>query len=145
MNKSDEYYTPKWIFDTLKIQFDLDVAAPRGGVIWLPATNHFSIENNGLTQQWTGKVWMNPPFSKPTPWVEKFIAHANGVALLPYSKSNWFDKLWQVADGLATLTPRLKFEHVDTGTTSILMPCLLVSMGEVCTNALKMSQLGRVR
>jgi hypothetical protein len=25
---TDDYWTPKWIFDALKVQFDLDVACP---------------------------------------------------------------------------------------------------------------------
>jgi len=31
MKDSDEQYTPKWIFDGLNVQFDLDVCAPQGG------------------------------------------------------------------------------------------------------------------
>ena len=30
---SDDYYTPKWIFEALGEHFDLDVCAPPGGVI----------------------------------------------------------------------------------------------------------------
>jgi hypothetical protein len=29
--ESDEWYTPKYIFDALGLRFDLDVAAPVGG------------------------------------------------------------------------------------------------------------------
>jgi hypothetical protein len=28
---SDDYYTPRWVFDALGLRFDLDVAAPPGG------------------------------------------------------------------------------------------------------------------
>ena len=34
---SDDYYTPAWVFDRMGLRFDLDVAAPPGGVSWLPA------------------------------------------------------------------------------------------------------------
>jgi hypothetical protein len=145
MKASDEYYTPQWIFRALNIKFDLDVSAPKGGVPWLPANNHFTIEDDGLAQNWYGNVWMNPPYSKPTPWIDKFIAHGNGIALLPYSKSKWFDKLWNVADGFASITPRLKFEHRDKGTQSIFMPCFLASMGSYCTDYLKASGINKVR
>jgi hypothetical protein len=33
MRDSDEQYTPKWIFDALGVEFDLDVCAPQGGWI----------------------------------------------------------------------------------------------------------------
>lgn len=35
---SDDYYTPRWLFDRMGITFDLDVCAPPGGVPWIPAT-----------------------------------------------------------------------------------------------------------
>jgi hypothetical protein len=34
--ESDEWYTPKYIFDALGLRFDLDVAAPVGGPRYVP-------------------------------------------------------------------------------------------------------------
>ena len=66
---SDDYYTPKWLFDMLNVEFDIDVAAPVQGIPWLPAKRWFSQADDGLAQDWAGQfVWMNPPFSKSTPW-----------------------------------------------------------------------------
>ena len=143
--ESDEYYTPQWIFQALNIKFDLDVSAPEAGVPWLPTENHYHEGLDGLAQPWYGKVWMNPPYSKPTPWVQKFIAHGNGIALLPYSKSLWFHELWEKADGIVSLTPRMKFEHRDKGTKPIFMPVFLASMGEYCTAHLEASKIGHMR
>jgi hypothetical protein len=145
MRSSDEYYTPQWIFQALNIKFDLDVSAPKGGVPWLPADNHYSIEDDGLTKDWYGKVWMNPPFSQSTPWVNKFIEHGNGIALVPFAKSAWFHTLWNVAGGIVPLTSKLKFEHRDKGTQSIFMSCFLASMGTYCTDYLHQSNIGKVR
>ena len=64
---SDEWYTPRLIFETMGLQFDLDVAAPITGSPWVGASNFYSIEDDGLAQPWSGKVWMNPPYSKPSP------------------------------------------------------------------------------
>ena len=91
---NDEQYTPKELFDAMGVQFQLDVAAPKGGIPWIPAASHYSLEDNALDQPWSGMVWMNPPYSKPSPWVDKFISHGNGVALLPMSKSGWSKRLW---------------------------------------------------
>ena len=143
--ESDESYTPQWIFQALNIKFDLDVSAPKAGVPWLPTENHYHEALDGLAQPWYGKVWMNPPYSKPTPWVQKFIAHGNGIALLPYSKSLWFHELWEKADGIVSLTPRMKFEHRDKGTKPIFMPVFLASMGEYCTAHLEASKIGHMR
>jgi hypothetical protein len=76
---SDEHYTPKALFETLGVKFDLDVAAPIGGSGI--ATYYFDKEMDGLQQEWFGNVWMNPPYSNPTPWVEKFVSHAGGGLL----------------------------------------------------------------
>lgn len=37
---------------------------------------------DGLAVPWTGRVWLNPPFSDPLPWVRRLIAtHAAGAVL----------------------------------------------------------------
>ena len=49
----DEHYTPKWIFDALGIQFDLDVAAPVAlSMSNVPATYAFNERDNGLEKEW---------------------------------------------------------------------------------------------
>jgi len=143
--KNDEFYTPEFIFNALGLTYDIDVCAPAGGVPWIPAHNHYSIVIDGLTQDWVGMVWMNPPYSKPTPWVDKFIEHGNGIALVPTSKARWFKRLWQEADGVLMLDSAFKFERIDGLRSDIFMPTVLVSMSDEATNALKASRLGRVR
>ena len=88
---SDEHYTPKHLFDALNIEFDLDVAAPIGGS-HVPAKRYFDKTVDGLAQDWVGNIWMNPPYSNPTPWVDKFIAHNQGIALLPITRGKWWDR-----------------------------------------------------
>ena len=143
--KNDEFYTPEFIFNALGLKYDVDVCAPAGGVPWIPANEHYSIATDGLTQDWLGMVWMNPPYSKPTPWVDKFIEHNYGVALVPTSKARWFKRLWQEADGILMLDSAFKFERTDSQRSDIFMPTVLISMGNKATNALKTSGLGRVR
>lgn len=71
-NKTVDWYTPKWIFDELCIEFDLDPAAPIGGVPWIPARHHYSLQDDGLKQPWSGAVWLNPPYGKHTSdWLKK--------------------------------------------------------------------------
>jgi hypothetical protein len=96
---SDDYYTPRHVFDRLAIDFDLDVASPPGGIPWLPAARYFTMEDDGLSQPWEGRVWMNPPYSQTTPWVRRFIDHRHGIALVPHAKSAWHPLLWDAADG----------------------------------------------
>lgn len=97
---SDDYYTPAWVFERMGIEFDLDVCAPPGGVPWIPAKRFYTMEDDGLAQPWEGRVWMNPPYSDCTPWVQRFIDHASGVCLLPTAKSLWLNLLWASGAGV---------------------------------------------
>ena len=140
---SDDFYTPKWIFDQLAITFDLDVAAPTGGCHWIPATNYYDQQTNGLTSDWYGNVFMNPPFSKSINWVTKFIEHHNGIALLPMSKSKWFDLIWHDAQAITTLPRSLKFVDPKGGNGSIFIGSMLFAYGQHNVKALQ--NIGRVR
>ena len=110
---NDDWYTPKWIFDTLGLTFDIDVASPPQGVPWIPARRRFTMADDGLAQPWDGLVWMNPPFSKITPWADKFMEHGNGIAMTPFSKSKWFDRMWNVNTTIVNLPSDLKFQRPD--------------------------------
>lgn len=141
---NDEQYTPKELFDAMGVQFQLDVAAPKGGIPWIPAASHYSLEDNALDQPWSGMVWMNPPYSKPSPWVDKFISHGNGIALLPMSKSGWSRRLWDAADGISYVG-MMRFVQDDGKSSQIYMPVLLYSIGSEATEAIKRAGYGRVR
>ena len=144
INIKDEYYTPKWIFDELNLGFDLDPCSPGKHKSNSPAIVHYSFPQNGLELPWRGRVWLNPPYSKPTPWVDKFIENGNGVALLLTSKAKWFHKLWDASDKIMLLPPNLKFEHQGQE-AQIQFQCALFAIGQECSDALNNFKLGRIR
>ena len=145
LKNSDEHYTPAWMFRSMGIVFDLDVAAPEGGIEWIPAKKSYSIKDDGLASEWQGRVWMNPPFSKSTPWVEKFIAHNNGIALLVVSRSKWFRDLWEAADGIMPTPYNLKFERPDGKAKSIAFQTFLFALGEENVQGLRNLAAQRIR
>ena len=140
---NDDWYTPKWIFDTLGLTFDIDVASPPDGVPWIPARSRFTMADDGLSQAWDGLVWMNPPFSKLTPWAHKFIDHGNGIALTPFAKSKWLKHMWDSKATLLPLTSDLKFSKPDGSLYPMSFGCVLWAMGIEAQTALK--NLGKVR
>ena len=142
---ADDYYTPSWVFEKLKTTFDLDVCAPRGGVPWLPAKNHYHLEINGLGQPWYGRIWMNPPYSNSAPWIAKFMDHGNGIALIQTSKSNQFIHLWNHCDAIMYLPRNIMFEHKHRGTQGIFMPVALFAMGEENVEIMVQSGINAVR
>lgn len=139
-DKSDDWYTPAWIFEKLGVRFDLDVAAPVEGPRYVPADSW--LHENGLETPWHGFVWMNPPFghqSAKTRWLNKFVGHGNGIALMPdRTSAPWWQAAAPAMDALLFVTPKIKFERPDgsigewpgTGTT-------LMAKGQRGVEALK--------
>lgn len=140
----NEHYTPKFIFETLGLKFDLDVCAPPGGVPWIPAGAYFTESDDALIQAWWGRVWMNPPYSNPTPFVEKFIEHGNGIALCVISRSKWFRDLWAASDAIMPTPYNMKFERPDGHQKQISFQTCLFAIGK--ENAMALERFGvRVR
>jgi hypothetical protein len=146
---SDDYYTPPWLFDLMGIRFDLDVCTPPGGVDWVPASRHYTIDDDGLAQPWSGRVWMNPPYSDSAPWVRRFIAHRHGIALVQHCRSQWHSDLWATADALVDpnrSTPdgaMFKFWR-DDQLVNVYMPVVLAAFGAECVEAIQRVGIGRV-
>ena len=134
---SDDYYTPKWIFDTLGLVFDLDVAAPPNGAPFVPCKQFYTQAQDGLTSEWFGSVWMNPPFSAPSKWVAKFIEHAQGVAIVGTSCGRWLNTLWNSDAMFAALDYVSFWTPNGPMKTPIPIRCWLVGFGELETKALK--------
>lgn len=116
--KSDEWYTPKYIFDALDCRFDLDVAAPINGPRHVPADTY--LYDYSLQKPWFGFVWMNPPFGGRNglaPWLDKFFQHGNGVALVPdRTSAPWWQEAAKKADSLMFVAGKIKFERPDGST-----------------------------
>lgn len=78
-------------------QFDLDPCATKKTA---KASNYFTPREDGLKQRWRGRVFLDPPYSKPAPWLQKAIEEVSAgsagivVALLPSDVSTgWFHDL----------------------------------------------------
>lgn len=111
---SDEWYTPPHIFDALGCRFDLDVAAPFAGPTHVPCDGWFY--DRSLERHWSGFIWANPPFggrNALAPWLDKFFAHGNGIALVPdRTSAPWFQEAWPKADAIL-FTRKIRFLRPD--------------------------------
>jgi hypothetical protein len=112
--KNDEWLTPPEIIKALG-KFDLDPCAP---IIrsWDTARHHFTIQNNGLSCLWYGRVWCNPPYGlEAVKWLEKLAEHGNGIALI-FARTEtkmFFDQVWNKAYSLLFIEGRLFFYDVN--------------------------------
>jgi hypothetical protein len=104
---SDDCYTPRWVFDAMDLHFDLDVAAPLGGPWHVPTERYYTAEDDGLSQQWEGLVWCNPPFSGFRPWAEAWAQHDRAVLVGLMISSSWLGETLARAEVVCVL-PRLR-------------------------------------
>lgn len=116
LGKSDDWWTPKNIFDALDCRFDLDVAAPFGGPLHVPCDGW--IYDRSLERNWgSGFIWMNPPFGGRNalhPWILKFFAHGNGIALVPdRTSAPWWQGMASASDALLFISGKVKFIRPD--------------------------------
>lgn len=101
-DEGDEWYTPRWLFDSLGIRFSIDVCSPIDRTHnATPAESFYTIHDDGLTKPWHGMIWCNPPYSDADPWARKCINHGNGLLLshIP-ANAGWCAEVWQQCDGL---------------------------------------------
>jgi hypothetical protein len=139
---TDDHYTPKWIFDALGVVFDIDVASPPEGVPWIPTSRYFTQLDDGLLQPWHGRIWCNPPFSKPGPWADRMIDHDDGLFLCCVSKSSWMDRIWNSQAKILLLPSQTKFQRPD-GLASISFPTFRAAFGT--ENQTALTNLGTTR
>ena len=96
-----DYETPAHIFDSLDsfYGFTLDVCATPENA---KCEKYFTIEDNGLVQDWRGDVcWMNPPYGRDVgKWVKKAYetAQLGGLVVgLIFARTDtrwWHDYVW---------------------------------------------------
>lgn len=113
---TDEWYTPPHVFKALGCTFDMDVASPGQFITpWISAEKFLT--HNSLTRSWEGFVWMNPPFGARNglvPWLDKFSAHGNGIALVPdRTSAPWWQTYAPRAELWLFVSPKLKFIGAD--------------------------------
>ena len=85
-NTSTEWYTPSIIIEAARKamgNIDLDPTSSDYAQATVKADRYFTKEDDGLTKEWSGKVFMNPPFSPMTPFILKFLTEPieQGVVL----------------------------------------------------------------
>lgn len=120
---SDDQYTPRWVIDAARVvlgRIDLDPATSEAAQAVVCATRYYTQADNGLAQPWAGRVWCNPPYSDPLPWVKKLIAHYRAgdvpAALLLLNIAGtpeWARLLWNGGYPVCILAERIEFATPD--------------------------------
>ena len=126
---SDEWYTPPEFIAALG-EFDLD---PACGPL---CTNHTAVrrygpQEDGLAQVWAGRVWLNPPFSNASPFIDRLAEHGDGIALV-FTRSDavWYQRAVERAGGVFLLKGRIHFQRPGGGPSRCPLGCSLLPFGE---------------
>lgn len=115
-SKSDEWSTPDSLFNKYNsiFNFNLDSAATPENT---KCSNYYTKENNGLSKDWEGYVWCNPPYSKISDWIKKgyeeHLKHKSTIVMLiparPDTKA-WINYIVDKAS-IHFIIGRLKFSN----------------------------------
>lgn len=141
---TDEWLTPPEIVAALGA-FDLDPSSPVHRP-WPTATQHFTVEDDGLTRRWHGRVFLNPPYGPATgKWLARLAEHGDGIALIfARTETEMFHRYgWERADAMLFLRGRLHFHFVDgrRAKANAGAPSVLIAYGALNVRALKQSGL----
>ena len=133
-----EWTTPGWVLDRLEAilggPWDMDPCSPGARVSRVRAHVHMSVEENGLKHQWTGRVFVNPPYGRQLgSWMAKCRSEVEAnnaslvVALIPARPDTrwWHSEVAGRAD-ILMLKGRLSFGD---GSASAPFPSALIAWG----------------
>lgn len=129
---TDLHATPQDFFDKLNAEFEfaLDVCATPENA---KCKRFFTKEDDGLKQEWSGVVWMNPPYGREIGfWMRK--AHesaANGAVVVCLVPARTDTKWWHdyaIIHEVRFVRGRLKFGDAKN---SAPFPSAIVVMGVI--------------
>lgn len=142
LQRKERWLTPPNIVEALG-RFDLDPCGAPGHNL---AEKTFLLENgdDGLTDEWFGRVWLNPPYgNKTTDFIKKLANHGNGIALI-FARTEtkmWFTEVWPKADAVFFIKGRIYFLDPDGNRASSNSgaPSAFVAYGKENVKALQNS------
>jgi hypothetical protein len=135
---SVEWYTPAYIVEGViavmgAIDCDPCSNPPPYNV---PATVHYTRDDDGLLQPWGARVFVNPPYGDALSfWINKLLAEralgrvTECITLTPArTDTRWFQPLWE-ADALCFVRGRLNFSGTVSTANSSTAPTVLAYFG----------------
>ena len=139
---NNEWYTPKEYIDAARSVMggiDLDPASNEIANRIVQANTYYSVENDGLSQPWAGRIWMNPPYAGELipRFCEKLLTHTlNGeikqaiILVNNATETTWFNTLIDIASAIVFPRSRVKFYTPDGKTGAPLQGQAVIYVGD---------------
>ena len=121
----NEWYTPPRFIDAARLvlgAISLDPASSAVANETVQATNYYSSEDDGLSKQWSGNVWMNPPYAQPLigQFCDRLVEHVSDgtvtsaiVLVNNATETKWFQSMLSCADAVCFPSSRIRFVDLD--------------------------------
>jgi hypothetical protein len=121
----EEWHTPQDYVDAARAvlgAIDVDPASSEQAQQTVRAARYFTKESDGLAQDWTGRVWLNPPHAPPliADFSDKLVAQVvcgNVIAAITLTHNDtdaaWFQKLALYAKAICFTRGRVCFVSPD--------------------------------
>ena len=122
---NNEWFSPPEYIELVREvmgAIDLDPASSAEANQVVGATRFFTIDDDGLSRDWGGRVWLNPPYSRDQmpKFVEKLkVSFQSGdvsaAIMVSHNTTDtrWFHSLTEVIAAICFPSKRIKFYHGD--------------------------------
>ena len=136
---NNEWYTPAEYIEAARKavgSIDTDPASNDIANKVVKAEKYYTIETNGLAHDWTGNVWMNPPYSSDliSKFVEKLkeqrVNYNQAIILVNNAtETQWFYEIVKIASAVCFPKSRVKFYMPDGKTGAPLQGQAVLYVG----------------
>lgn len=137
---NNEWYTPSEIVEAARSamgSIDLDPASNDIAQKVVKAGTYYTAETNGLDKEWTGNVWLNPPYASELigKFADKIVSERRNycqaiVLVNNATETEWFNKIVSVATAVCFPKSRVKFYMPDGKTGAPLQGQAILYIGE---------------
>lgn len=154
---NNEWYTPEpYLVAARKVlgRIDLDPASSKDANALVKADRYFTADDDGLSQDWAGSVWMNPPYAQPliSEFCEKLAESvrlkqvtAAIVLVNNATETAWFRDVADMATACCFPTGRIKFWNPSHDSAAPLQGQAILYIGpKVSTFEAMFSPFGKV-
>lgn len=137
---NNEWYTPSNIIEAARTamgSIDVDPASNDIAQQTVKAETYYTAETNGLDKEWTGNVWLNPPYASDLigKFIDKLVSEKKNynqavVLVNNATETEWFNKIVSISSMVCFPKSRVKFYMPDGKTGAPLQGQAILYIGD---------------